>query len=116
MDNLLETINRQCCLHCEMECDGKWLETEIEIYKEDLLKKQAKQLTDLEAKLAESEKVIEAYEMKEKYLKKYYNFTDEQCKMHDLLTQLWHLTYLPNKHFAEVLRSILKEVENVKNV
>ena len=68
---------------------------------------------ELKQKLADSEKVIEAYEMKEKYLKKHYNFTDEQCKMHDLLTQIWHLTYLPNKHFAEVLRKILKEVENV---
>ena len=67
----------------------------------------------LKQKLEDSEKVIEAYEMKEKYLKKYYNFTDEQCKMHDLLTQVWHLTYLSNKHFAEVLRKILKEVENV---
>lgn len=72
-----------------------------------------KENKELKQKLEDSEKVIEAYEMKEKYLKKYYNFTDEQCKMHDLLTQLWHLTYLPNKHFAEVLRKILKEVENV---
>lgn len=55
MDKLCETINRQCCLHCEMECDGKWLETEIEIYKEDLLKKQADKITDLETKLAEKE-------------------------------------------------------------
>lgn len=55
---------------------------------------------------------MEDFDEKE-YLKKLYGFTDEQCKMHDLLTQLWHLTYLPNKHFAEVLRKILKEVENV---
>ena len=47
------------------------------------------------------------------YLKKLFGFTDEQCKMHNLLTQLWHLTYLSNKNFAEVLRQILKEVENV---
>ena len=49
----------------------------------------------------------------EQYLKKHYNFTDEQCKLHDLLNQLWHLTYLSNKQFAEVLRKILNEVENV---
>lgn len=72
-----------------------------------------KENKELKQKLADSEKVIEVYEMKEKYLKKNYNFTDEQCKMHDLLTQLWHLTYLSNKQFAEVLRRILKEVENV---
>ena len=58
MDKLCETINRQCCLHCEMECDGKWLETEIEMYKEDLLKKQSDKISDLEAKLAESEKSV----------------------------------------------------------
>lgn len=49
----------------------------------------------------------------EQYLKKYYKFTDEQCKMHDLLTQLWHLTYMSNKQFAQVLSKILNEVENV---
>ena len=55
---------------------------------------------------------MEDFDEKE-YLKKLYGFTDEQCKMHDLLTQLWHLTYLSNKNFAKVLRKILKEVENV---
>ena len=59
MDKLCETINRQCCLHCEMECDGKWLETEIEMYKEDLLKKQSDKIADLEAKLSESERKYE---------------------------------------------------------
>lgn len=55
---------------------------------------------------------MEELETKE-FLKRRFHFTDEQCKMHDLLTQLWHLTYLSNKQFAEVLRRILKEVENV---
>ena len=61
MDKLCETISRQCCLHCEMECDGKWLETEIEMYKEDLLKKQADKIADLEAKLDEKTRIAEGY-------------------------------------------------------
>ena len=47
------------------------------------------------------------------FLKRRFKFTDEQCKMHDLFTQLWHLTFLSNKQFAEVLRKIVNEVENV---
>lgn len=55
---------------------------------------------------------MEELDIKE-WLKRRFRFTDEQCKMYDLLTQLWHLTYLSNKEFAEVLRRIVNEVENV---
>lgn len=49
----------------------------------------------------------------DEWLKRCFNFSDEQCKMHTLLTEIWHLSILPNKDFARVLRKILAEVENV---
>ena len=91
MDKLCETINRQCCLHCEMECDGKWLETEIEMYKEDLLKKQSDKITDLEAKLAESEnkiyELITKLNMKE-YAPAFCSLAGRDCEALGKLDQL----------------------------
>ena len=105
MDKLCETINRQCCLYCEMECDGKWLETEIEMYKEDLLKKQADKIADLEAKLAESSKEWL------KICKKHLDDFQKKCREVDQLKQ--QLATQRNEIYETVINAMTKHWEDI---